>query len=71
MVKEIVWSDQAIIEFDNIIAFLESEWGKKEIRNFIFETERVLDFISEHPFIFRNTKYHNIREALVNRIIYW
>jgi plasmid stabilization system protein ParE len=73
MAKEIVWSDQAQFDFENIIEFLRKEWSEKEIRNFILETSRVINFISEHPYIFRNTKHYNAREVLVtshNLLVY-
>ncbi len=73
MAKKIVWSDHAIFTFNKVIEFLEKEWTLKEIQHFILETERVIEFISEHPYIFRNTKYFNIREVLVtphNLLVY-
>ncbi|MDQ3111102.1 MAG: hypothetical protein M3R17_14510 [Bacteroidota bacterium] len=63
MAKKIVWSEQSLYTFNKVIKFLEEGWGEKQIQNFILETERVLEFIAEHPYIFRNTKYHNIREV--------
>jgi plasmid stabilization system protein ParE len=73
MAKEIVWSAQSILAFNKVIAYLEEEWSSNEIRKFILETERVIEFISEHPYIFRNTKYFGIREALItphNLLVY-
>lgn len=73
MVKEIVWSEKSISTFERVIQYLNEEWTEKEVVNFILETERVIEFISEHPYIFRDTKYHGIKEALVtphNLLVY-
>jgi plasmid stabilization system protein ParE len=73
MAKKIKWTIEAEAEFDKVILYLEQNWTDKEILKFISATNRVLNFISEFPLMFRKSKKKNIHEALVsehNLLIY-
>lgn len=73
MAKEIRWSPESIERFEQIIAYLEENWGEREVENFTQATFRVVYFISEYPRMFRKTNLKNVHEALVtphNLLIY-
>ena len=42
MVKEIIWTPQAQITFNNVIDYLQNKWTEKEIVKFVESTERVI-----------------------------
>lgn len=65
MAKEIRWTPTAIKTFKQVIDYLDENWSEREIKNFILATEKILEFISENPRMFRSTMNANVREALV------
>lgn len=71
----IVWSEKAEKDFDKILGYLESEWGKQSVENFTKLTEDLLMHISNSPEMFPSaySKKKNIRRALItphNRLYY-
>ena len=42
MAKKVIWSSRAIASFDKIIDYLEKEWTEKDVRNFIFKTQKTI-----------------------------
>lgn len=73
MAKEIRWTPEAIETFERVIEYLKDEWSEKEIENFVTATDKVIEYISDHPGMFRKTEHKNMREALVtphNLLIY-
>ncbi len=73
MVKQVIWTPEAESTFEGVIEYLERKWTDQEIANFINATNRVVEFISEHPRMFRKTNKRNVHEALVtphNLLIY-
>ncbi|SRR5260370_39113264 len=48
MAKKIVWTKRALVKFDKIIDYLESEWGEGVTRTFVNKTYDILDLISDH-----------------------
>ncbi len=73
MAKEIIWSPQSEITFFRVLEYLYEHWTEKEVTHFIAATEKVINYIAEHPLMFRKTNRKNIHEALVtphNLLIY-
>jgi len=73
MVKEIKWTTEAEETFDQIIDYLENNWTEREIERFVIAAEQVIEYISEHPKMFRKTNKKNVHEVLVtphNLLIY-
>lgn len=73
MAKEIIWSPQSEATFYKVVEYLQEHWSENEVDNFLAATEKVINYISEHPLMFRKTNKKNIREALVtpqNLLIY-
>jgi hypothetical protein len=52
MIYDIVWSNQAEITFYNNLEYLEEEWSRKTILDFINRVEDILQKISLNPKLF-------------------
>ena len=69
MAYEIVWSPKAIGGYEGIIAYLETNWTEREVRNFIKESDEVFELLKEYPEMFqRSTRYKTIYRGLLNRL---
>jgi plasmid stabilization system protein ParE len=69
MAYKIVWTTKAVKGFDSVINYLELNWTDREIRNFIKETEEVLELLKEHPELFQSSaKNKNVHRGLLNRL---
>ncbi len=49
MVKTIVWNRRASNSFNDIISYLQSEWGDKVTRDFVKRTYQILDLLAAIP----------------------
>ncbi len=67
MALTINWSEEAKVEFDQIIAFLSYRWTEKEVQNFILKTESVLKAISLQPYLYPESHYKQIRKAVITK----
>ena len=47
MVRKIVWTKRAISKFNNIITYLEEEWGEQVTENFVRKTYDIIELISD------------------------
>lgn len=65
---KISWTPTARRTYFNILDYLAEKWTKKEVANFIFEVERLLDHIVDNPKMspaYRKKK--NVRRALITK----
>jgi plasmid stabilization system protein ParE len=49
MAKTIVWNRKASIKFNEIIEYLQEEWGDNVTKNFVIKAFRLIDIISQNP----------------------
>lgn len=49
MVKKIVWTKRALKKFDEIIDYLEIDWGSNVTRNFVTRTYSIIELLATHP----------------------
>lgn len=70
MAVKVIWTQEADETFTNNISYLENEWSDKEIKNFIQQTEKVIDRIAKYPESYPagNTN-RNYRKARLNKYI--
>jgi plasmid stabilization system protein ParE len=71
--EEVIWSARSVHEFELIIKYLEENWSVSEVVAFIRATARTVEYIREHPRMFRKSSKRNLREALItphNLMIY-
>ena len=69
MVKEIRWTLEAEESFGRVIGYLQRSWTEKEIENFVMSTVKILDYIAEHPQMFRKTNKRMCMKHLLHLTI--
>ncbi len=67
--KKIIWSADAVSDYDQNIEYLLDEWGIKETQQFIDEIAEMLNTISKMPELFPLSDYRNIRKCVVRKQI--
>jgi plasmid stabilization system protein ParE len=74
MAKKIVWTKRANTNFNNVVTYLEKEWGDLVTKQFVRQTVEIIEVISDQPEIGTvENKEKNIRGFLIskhNRIFY-
>ncbi len=67
---KIVWTQKALKSYFNIFNFLNEKWTKTEVENFVNQTDKVIEQISENPKMFIATdERKNIRKGFVNSLV--
>lgn len=67
MAKKVIWSNEAIKSFDNVLNYLNENWTEKEVDDFILQTDAAIELISKFPLMFRRFNKRNIRAALITK----
>ncbi|PJA08084.1 MAG: hypothetical protein COX70_04650 [Flavobacteriales bacterium CG_4_10_14_0_2_um_filter_32_8] len=67
MAKQIIWTPQAEKTFNNIVVYLEENWTKKEVLNFIEATENIIRHIARNSKMFRQSFRKNLYETVVTK----
>jgi len=74
MAKKIVWTKRANARFNEVIGFLEEEWGEHATRNFVQKVYAITELLSRHPALGSVEKRNeNIRGFVItkhNRLFY-
>jgi plasmid stabilization system protein ParE len=65
----ITWSDTAEKDFKENIDFLFLKWNDEVVKDFTFETERVLKIIMEQPKAFQSHKKRNVHFVPITKQI--
>ena len=69
MAFQIVWTNQAAKGYDKIVKYLEENWTEIELVNFITETDRFFQTLSQHPEILqKNASQKNLYRGPINRL---
>jgi len=64
------WTPAAKDSFERILDWLLNNWTKKEVENFIEQTEKTIEGISQNPYMYKaSSKNKQIRKGFVNRLI--
>ena len=67
---KVLWTHKAIKSFNKIVDFLNERWTKKEIDAFAEQTDKVIEQISENPYMFVATENRkNVRKGMVNKLV--
>ncbi len=67
---KVSWTHKAIKSFNKIVDFLDERWTKKEIDAFAEQTDKVIEQISENPYMFVATENRkNVRKGMVNKLV--
>jgi len=57
MAYEIVWADEAVNTFENIINYLLYKFTEKEVSRFVNAVEKKINLIKINPYSYRKSKY--------------
>lgn len=63
----IFWTDNALLELDQTLEYLENEWTATEIRKFSRELDHIIDLISKNPELFQKAK-NGVRRAVILKL---
>lgn len=65
---KVVWSENAEITFDLIVAYIEAKFGTLSAKKFIKKVDSVVRSISNQPYIYKRTSFNNkVRKAVINK----
>jgi plasmid stabilization system protein ParE len=67
MVREIIWSDKAIITYNNIITYLENNWPDRVTNGFVIKVKRTLQLLSTGKIKFRQSSRRKCFEVLITK----
>jgi plasmid stabilization system protein ParE len=66
---KIIWSEEAIKDFREIILYIETNFSEKEVKNFAKKFDRQITLIKTHPQAFpASNKRKTIRRTVVARL---
>lgn len=64
------WTPEAVDTFKQIIENLNVYWTQKEINIFIEQTELIIRYIQQNPYLYKSTsKNKQVRKGFVNRLV--
>jgi plasmid stabilization system protein ParE len=66
---KIIWSDEAITDYQQNIDYLLKEWSEQVATEFIEDVETVIELIKSHPELYPLTDYKEIRKAVIRKQI--
>ena len=64
---QVIWAPEAEETFDAIHTHILNNWGANSSANFVKKTKNILGSISLMPDMFPETKFPNIRKAVIVR----
>lgn len=68
MALNVIWSPKALNNFHDIISYLQENWNKTVVKDFIYKADTLISQISEYPKSFRKISDQNsIREAVITK----
>lgn len=68
MALEIIWTPTAEKGYEKIISYLENNWTEREVENFIVESFRFFELLSEHPEILEKSgKLKNVYRGPIDK----
>jgi plasmid stabilization system protein ParE len=67
-IYKLLWTENALQELNSIIAYLENNWTKKEIKKFSKRINKLLNLIQTNPELFPKTNIKkNIRKSILTK----
>ena len=65
---KIIWTEHALLELKDTIDYLETNWTKRELRNFSAKLDHTIELISKTPELFPcSIEKSAIRKAVVEK----
>ena len=67
---KVIWTPTALKSYFKIFNFLNENWTKKEVENFVNQTDKIIEQIAKNPKMFVATeKRKNVRKGFVNNLV--
>jgi len=66
---EIIWSDDAKLDYDENIEYLLEKWTEESATNFIEEVIAVLELLKVNPKLYPESNYKSVRRAVIRKQI--
>ena len=64
---DVKFSPEATDTLLSIVSFIENKWSVKTADQFTIKVYKVIDIISNNPYIFPLTNFENVRKAVITR----
>ena len=61
------WTEEATETFDQIVLTIENKWGTKQAGVFVRRVQRVLQLITQQPYLFKASITNNLRQAVISK----
>jgi plasmid stabilization system protein ParE len=62
----IIWTFKALTTYFKVSDYLQEKWGETVVRNFADEVDRVIEEVTENPYMFEvSKKYKNVRRGFI------
>ena len=63
------WSEEAVVNLESIISYLETHWTNRELKNFAKSLDEQLKIISFHPKAFPSSnKRKNVHRCVMSKL---
>lgn len=67
---DLYWTNEAVANLENIIAYLEENWSEKEVAKFKNGLSKLLNIICRYSFIFPQSEHQKrLRKAVLSKQI--
>jgi plasmid stabilization system protein ParE len=66
---QVVWSDDALIDYNQNIDYLLKEWSERVASEFVEDVEATIELINDFPELYPLTEYLGVRRAVVRKQI--
>ncbi len=66
---QIIWSEDAKLDYNENIKYLLEEWSEESASTFIDEVESVLELLKINPKLYPKIDYKSIRRAVIRKQI--
>lgn len=64
------WSEEAVVNLESIISYLETHWTNRELNSFAKSLDKQLKIISFHPQAYPTSKKRkNVRRCVMSKLI--
>jgi len=67
MALAVKWSKEAKATYEDVLTYLKENWSDKEVIKFISKTESILLVISHQLYLFKASRYKNLRKAVLGK----
>ena len=67
MGQKVIWTERAKQDLLRTISFIKRRWSEREVRQFLFRTDRTARYLSQYPKMFRPIGTRGFRQANVDK----